>query len=75
MEIRMNQANLAVAALEDRVERLETLLVALASHFVSTRGVKHPDAHLREQEDRIERLGKELFDEIRQRGAEPSDNS
>jgi hypothetical protein len=47
--------------LEARVEHLEDLVEALASHFVATHEPTHPDPGIHQLENRIEHLGEALF--------------
>lgn len=47
--------------IEERLDHLENLVLALADHHASTTAMLHPDARIRGLEETIERLGRELL--------------
>ena len=46
--------------IDERLDRVEQLVLALADHHTSTTAMLHPDARIRGLEETIERLGREL---------------
>lgn len=46
--------------IDERLDRLEQLVLALADYHTSTTAMQHPDARIRGLEETIERLGREL---------------
>jgi HAMP domain-containing protein len=46
--------------IDERLDRLEQLVLALANHHASTTAMDHPNTHIRGLEKTIERLGREL---------------
>lgn len=46
--------------IDERLDLLEELVLALADYHTSTTAMQHPDARIRGLEETIERLGREL---------------